>query len=175
MARPPRSRTESLISLAVLRRILFLGLVESAAACAAFFWTVASSGIPFDAFTASTPAYREAITMTQAAIVVGQFFNGFTVRSDRQSVFSVGLLANWRLVVAECIGVGIIAAISYVPLLQSVFHTAALSAADWLLLVVSGVVLLAADEARKWAARRRHPSAGDPAVTRRGRASAGRR
>jgi calcium-translocating P-type ATPase len=155
MDRAPRSRNESLLSALVLRRILFLGLIESVGACFAFFWTIHSAGLAFGDFTASTPGYREALTMTQAAIVVGQFFNGFTVRSDRQSVFSVGLFANPRLVAAEFLGIGIMAAISYLPVLQAVFHTAALSVGDWLLLFAFGVLLLAADEARKAVLRRR--------------------
>lgn len=93
--------------------------------------------------------------MTQAGIVVSQFFNGLTVRSDRRSVFRVGLLSNPRLVAGECLGIGIMAAISYLPALQSVFHTAALSVTDWLILTAFGLVLLAADELRKWLLRRR--------------------
>jgi hypothetical protein len=109
----------------------------------------------FSDFTKSTPVYREAITMTQAGIVVSQFFNGLTVRSDLISVFRVGLLSNWRLIAAECLGIGIMAAISYAPPLQSVFHTAPLSLVDWAMLAAFGVLLLAADEIRKWFVRRR--------------------
>jgi hypothetical protein len=49
------------------------------------------------------------------------------------------------------------AAISYAPPLQAVFHTAPLSAADWAVLAALGALLLAAEETRKWALRRRHP------------------
>jgi hypothetical protein len=41
------------------------------------------------------------------------------------------------------------AAISSVPALQTIFHTAPLSLPDWLLLVFFGVLLLVADETRK--------------------------
>jgi hypothetical protein len=47
------------------------------------------------------------------------------------------------------------AAISYAPPLQALFHTAALSAADWAVLTAFGAVLLVAEELRKWAIRRR--------------------
>ncbi len=154
MNRPPRSRREPLFSSALVRRFLFLGTVQSIGVCVAFFWRIESSGLPFSDFTTSTPAYREAITMVQAGIVVSQFFNGFTVRSDRHSVFQVGLLSNPWLIIAEFVGVGIMAAISYVPVLQSVFNTAPLSALDWLVLIGFGLLLLIADETRKWLLRR---------------------
>ena len=163
MDRPPRSRREPLFSATVVRRFLFLGSIQATGVCFAFFWRIHSAGIPFSDFTASNPIYREAITMTQAGIVVSQFFNGLTVRSDRHSIFQVGLLSNPRLVIAECFGVAIMAAISYVPALQSVFHTAALSVADWLLLVAFGLLLLVADETRKWLLRRRDARIGDSA------------
>ena len=150
MDRPPRPRGESLFSWSLARRFLFLGAIQSLGVCIAFFWRIHSAHLGFSDFTTSNHTYREAITMTQAGIVISQFFNGLTVRSDRVSVFRLGLLANRRLVAAECLGVGIMAAISYLPPLQSVFHTAALSVTDWAMLVAFGLALLAADELRKY-------------------------
>jgi magnesium-transporting ATPase (P-type) len=93
--------------------------------------------------------------MTQAGIVVSQFFNGLTVRSDRLSIVQVGVWSNPQLIVAECVGIAIMCAISYAPPLQAIFHTAPLSLADWALLVVLGAMVLVADEIRKAILRRR--------------------
>jgi calcium-translocating P-type ATPase len=155
MDRPPRSRRERLLSAAVLRRFLFLGSIQAAGVSALFFWHIRSAGIPFSAFTADNLVYREAITIVQAGIVVSQFFNALAVRTDRQSVLRVGLLSNPGLLAAGLLGVSLMAAISYLPALQAVFHTAPLRAADWASLVVLGVLLLAAEETRKWWVRRR--------------------
>jgi P-type Ca2+ transporter type 2C len=152
---PPRSREESLFSAAVVRRFLFLGAIQSLGVVTAFFWYLHSTGIPWSALTDTSPAYRHALTLTQAAIVVSQFFNGFTVRADRDSILRIGPLSNPRLVAAECLGVGIMAAISYAPPLQALFHTAPLGALDWAVLAAFGALLLLADEARKWWLRRR--------------------
>lgn len=46
-------------------------------------------------------------------------------------------------------------AISYLPPLQSLFHTAALGVADWALLIGLGALVLVADEIRKALPRRR--------------------
>ncbi|MGO9875013.1 MAG: cation-translocating P-type ATPase [Acidimicrobiia bacterium] len=159
MDRPPRPPSERLFSGSVVRRFLFLGIIQSAGVIFAFYWRIHSAHIPFSQFTASNPTYREALTMTQAGIVVSQFFNGFAVRTDEESVFRVGLLSNLPLVGAEFLGIAIISAISYVPLLQSVFHTAPLTVYDWLMLIAFGVVLLIADELRKlWIRSRRQPT-----------------
>ena len=161
MDRPPRPPSESLFSSDVVRRFLFLGIIQSIGVTFAFFWRIHSAGIPFSDFTINNPTYREAITMTQAGIVISQFFNGFAVRTDEESVFKVGLLSNVPLVLAECFGLVIISAISYLPVLQGIFHTAPLTIYDWLMLIAFGVVLLIADELRKAYVRSRR----DPKVS----------
>ncbi|MFD8033942.1 cation-translocating P-type ATPase [Streptomyces sp. NPDC059717] len=158
MNNPPRPRQERLFSPAVMGRVLFLGGIQALGVCAVFFWHIHASGIPYADFTKRDPVYREAITMVQAGIVVSQFFNALAVRTDRQSVFRTGLLTNPWLLVAGCFGIGLMAAISYAPPLQAVFHTAPLAPADWAVLTALGAVLLVAEELRKWALRRRRTS-----------------
>ncbi len=162
MSRPPRDPRQNLFSAALVRRFLFLGSIQAVGVTAIFFWHIHTAGIPFDAFTADNRVYREALTMTQAGIVVCQFFNGFTVRSDRESIFRLGLLSNRPLVLAEFAGIAMMCAISYAPPLQVVFNTAPLSLADWALLVVLGLLLLTADETRKAILRHRDRSGSTP-------------
>ncbi len=155
MARPPRATSEHLFSWTVVRRFLFLGTIQSAGVVFAFFWRIHSAHLPYASFTSVNPTYREALTMSQAGIVVSQFFNSFTVRTDHQSVLKIGLFSNPLLVAAGLLGLGFMAAVSYVPALQGVFHTAALRLSDWLVLGAFGLMLLLADEARKAWNRRR--------------------
>ena len=93
--------------------------------------------------------------MTQAAIVMCQVGNGFACRTERESLFKVGLFSNMWLVYSEIVGIGIMAAISYVPFMQHIFKTGPLTALDWAILVVAAVSVFFAEEARKWFARRR--------------------
>jgi len=160
MDRPPRPPSEPLFSAAVVRRFLFLGIIQSIGVCFAFFWRIHSAHLPFRMFNSASGspypanpiarhAYREALTMTEAGIVMSQFFNGFAVRTDEQSVFKVGVLTNKPLVAAEFLGIGIVSCISYLHPLQSVFHTTGLTIYDWLMLASFGALLLVADEIRK--------------------------
>ncbi len=162
MDRPPRPPSERLFSWGVVRRFLFLGSIQSAGVVFAFFWRIHSAHLGYSRFTTTNHVYREALTMTEAGIVMSQFFNGFAVRTDEQSVFKVGLLSNRPLVAAEFIGVGIVSCISYLSPLQHVFHTTGLTRADWLMLTSFGAVLLVADELRKLLIRSRRRRAGAP-------------
>ncbi|MFF7765074.1 cation-translocating P-type ATPase [Streptomyces massasporeus] len=158
MDRPPRSRRERLFSAAVVGRICFLGGIQALGVTAVFFWHIHSSGIPYADFTEGDTVYREAITMVQAGIVVSQFFNALAVRTDRQSVFRIGLLSNPWLLAAGGFGIALMAAISYLPPLQALFNTAPLAATDWAVLAAFGALLLAAEEGRKAWLRRRRPT-----------------
>jgi magnesium-transporting ATPase (P-type) len=127
---------------------------------AAFFWRIHTAHLPYSAFTAANPVYREALTMTQAGIVVSQFFNSFAVRTQEQSVLRVGIFSNKPLVFAGLFGIAFMSCISYVPALQSVFNTAPLSLVDWGILFALGAVLLLAEETRKALVRARRARAG---------------
>jgi len=149
MSRPPRPPSEHLFNWAVVRRFCFLGSIQAAGVVIAFFWRIHSAHLPFSAFTAANPVYREALTMTQAGIVVSQFFNSFAVRTQEQSIVRVGVFSNKPLLFAGLFGIGFVSCISYVPALQSVFNTAPLRLSDWVILVAMGAALLIAEETRK--------------------------
>jgi Ca2+-transporting ATPase len=139
----------------VVRRFLFLGVSQAAGVCFAFFWRIHSAHLGFSHFTTANPVYREARTMTQAGIVVSQFFNSLTVRSEDQSILTIGVFTNRKLLLAGAFGIALVSCISYIPLLQRVFGTAGLTVWDWLMLTGFGLGLLLADECRKAVVRRR--------------------
>lgn len=149
MDRPPRSRKESFFSMVAVRRMLFLGGIEAAASTGVFFWLIVASGTPFDAFTATDPEYRHALTLAHATIVASQIFVGLALRTDRASLFRIGLFSNRGYVLTQLFSVGMVAAISYLPPLQSVFNTVPLSASDWLIAFALGSLVLIGDELRK--------------------------
>ena len=161
MKLPPRPRSERLLSPKTLRRVVFIGAIESFWAVGGFLFVLHSHGWGWGDKTwmqATSPHYmywREAITMTQAAIVMCQVGNGFACRTERESLFKVGIFSNMWLVYAEAVGIAIMAAISYVPFMQHIFKTGPLTALDWAILVVAAVSVFFAEEARKWFARRR--------------------
>jgi magnesium-transporting ATPase (P-type) len=161
MDRPPRPRSERLMSRPTLGRVAFIGAIQSVFAVTGFLYVLLSNGWDWgdsswmDPSNANYLIYCRALTMTQAAIVAGQVANGFGCRTTRESLFKVGLFTNRFLLIGEAVGIGIMCAISYVPFLQDIFKTAPLTLTDWGFLVLAAVTLFFAEEARKWVMRRR--------------------
>ena len=178
MNQPPRARSERLMSRTTLTRVASIGAIQSVFAVAGFLYVLLSHGWHWGDMSWMDPTnvhylfYCEALTMTQAAIVAGQVANGFGCRTERESLFKVGLFTNKFLVISQIVGIGIMCAISYVPFLQDIFKTAPLTLADWGLLVVAAVTLFFAEEARKWFLRRRDARVATAAATATGRESA---
>jgi magnesium-transporting ATPase (P-type) len=157
MDRPPRARTEHLITWVLLARAyLWLGMLQSLAAMSAFYFMYWTNGYwgQFTGLPASGPLYQAATAMTLGAIVATQIGNLFAQRTAYSSVFRVGLFSNRLVWVGIATEVALLLLIVYVPLLQNVFGAAPLGWGDWLFLLAWTPVLLLADEARKWVVRR---------------------
>jgi calcium-translocating P-type ATPase len=155
MAQPPRRRDERLLSWAlVARAYLWLGLLEAAAAMAAFFFVLHGGGWTYgEALAPSDPLYLEATTACLAAIVVTQMVNVFLCRDDRRSAFAFGLASNPLILWGLAVEAALILAIVYTPLGQALFGTAPLPAAAWAFMVPFALAMLVLEEGRKALAR----------------------
>jgi magnesium-transporting ATPase (P-type) len=157
MTRPPRPREERLLSARVLSRAYgFLGLFEALAGMLGFFLAFVLGGWrPGTALPSSGPLYVQATTMTQTGIVMGQVGAGMAMRTNRRSVFSIGLLSNRLLLAGIAFEVGLAVALIYVPGLNSAFHQGPIGLEHWAFLVLWPPIVFGADEARKAFLRRR--------------------
>lgn len=156
MELPPRSRTEPLLNKKMLVRALFgYGLIESAAAMAAFFFCYWINGWHSMPLAASGDLYRMATTMTLAAIVLTQVGAVFARRTDITSAFRVGFFSNKLIILGIGVEMLLLCALIYLPPLHGLFNTAALSGRDWLFLIIWTPAVLLADEVRKAWLRRR--------------------
>jgi calcium-translocating P-type ATPase len=156
MEQPPRSRTERLLGRdRLLRAYCFLGVAEATLALAAFFWVYWLAGWrPGLPLAAEGEIYRRATTMTFAAIVAGQVGNVFACRTDRVSVFHVGLTANRMVVPAVLAEIGLLMMLILVPPFPTVFGLAPLGVHEWGVLLLFPFVILGLEEGRKWLVRR---------------------
>ncbi len=156
MDAPPRSQREPLLNRDVVSRILFLGGIVSATAIGGFMMTLLRGGWTWgQALPPTSHLYREAITMTNAGIVVTQIANAYGNRTDKVSVFRIGLLGNAFLNVGQVVALAIILAIAYWAPAESFFSTAPIPAWGWGVVAVGAAGLLAAEETRKAIVRRR--------------------
>ena len=156
MTRSPRPRAERLLNKRTLGRVYgFVGLLVGFAGLATFFAGYLLAGWrPGDPLTDAGELYVQATAMTYAGIVAGQIGAGFAFRTARESLLRIGPFTNRFLLVGIAFELVLLVAILYVPLLQDVFHTAAIDPWAWPLLAVWPLLVIGAEEARKAAFRR---------------------
>jgi magnesium-transporting ATPase (P-type) len=158
MERPPRKLSEHAITPGLLARAyLFLGLIQSAAAMAAFYFLFWMNGYPgrWTGLPTDGALYRAATSMTLAAVVMTQVGNLFAQRTARESAFRAGWCGNRLLWAGVATEIALLLLIVYIPALQGVFGTAAIPSSGWLFLLPLAPALFLADEARKALLRRR--------------------
>jgi magnesium-transporting ATPase (P-type) len=157
MERPPRPRSERLLGRAVLARVFaWIGPIEGAAAMASFLFAYWLDGWrPWEPLAGEGTLYRQATTMTLAAIVMAQVGAGLAWRTTRLSVRTIGLLSNRLLLVGIAGEIAMVVLLAYTPGLDDVFHTADLGLWHWLVLCAWPPLVLGAEELRKAAVRRR--------------------
>lgn len=161
MARPPRRRSERLLSWPLLARAyMFLGPMQAIAAMTVFFTVLGAAGWSYgDILSLADPLYLRATTACLVTIVVMQIANVFICRSPTLSALRLGVFSNRLIIVGILAEVAIILLIVYTPLGNALFGTAPLPAELWLLPVPFAFGMLALEEARKLIVRRRNEAA----------------
>jgi Ca2+-transporting ATPase len=125
MARPPRPRSESVITVRMWFGIFFVGAVMATGTL-----LVLDAGMSGGLIEGSG-TLRYAQTMAFTTLVMFQVFNVFNARSDERSAFS-GIFRNRWLWAAIGLSVALQVAVVHVPFLEIAFSTVSLSAGDWL-------------------------------------------
>jgi magnesium-transporting ATPase (P-type) len=162
MDRPPRPRSEHIVNRSLLIRAwLFLGVISAALVMGGFFFVLWQAGWhpgdPVGTGHRLHHAYLQATTATFAGIVACQVGTAFAARTDRVALLRVGILSNPILLWGIAFELAFAAGVIYLPVLQGVFGTAALSASTLAVIAPFPLVVWGADEVRR-ARRRVHAS-----------------
>jgi calcium-translocating P-type ATPase len=160
MDRPPRSRSQGVISRGMLARSWgFLGLISATLVMAGFFLTLRHAGWQPGAATGpGTPlnlSYRQATTVAWLGIVACQVGTAFAVRTDRASLRQVGVFSNKPLLAAIAVALAFAALVVYLPAMHRFFGTAALSGGQLATVAPFPFIVWGADEIRRWLIRHR--------------------
>lgn len=172
MLEPPRSIKERLFTRKVLLRSIFIGVIIAVGAIigclnawAAGGWQI---GMPVPAdwhfggdLPNNNPFYLKGVTMMFAGIVVAQAGNVLACRTSKQSVFKASLKHNKWIIVGIVAQLSILSFLVYVPLMQEFFGTTALGVGDWIFLLSLAVVVVVAEEIRKFFVRRFSKTSGN--------------
>jgi magnesium-transporting ATPase (P-type) len=162
MQRPPRPQREGLLNWPLaLRAYLFLGVIEAAAAMAAFFFVLRAAGWKYGQVLApQDPLYLQATSACLSTIIVMQIVNVFLCRSVSRSVFSTGLLGNPLILWGVALEIALVLVINYTPWGNLVLGTLPVVGSVWLLILLFGTAMLFLEEWRKRLARRHAPRSG---------------
>jgi Ca2+-transporting ATPase len=93
-------------------------------------------------------------TMAFATLSISELLRAYTSRSERYSVWAIGLFSNKWMQLAVLTSLVILLAIIYLPFLQPIFSTGFLSINDWLIMLPLILVPSIAAEINKWILRK---------------------
>lgn len=131
MTRAPRKRDESIFSGGLWKKIVLRGFLIGLC-------TVVAFSISLVAFRGNI---RLSNTIALCTLVMSQLFHVFECKSERHSVFKVGIFSNKYLTAAVISSVLLLIFTVYNPWLQTIFKTEALNLVQWgIVFVFSGTV-----------------------------------
>jgi Ca2+-transporting ATPase len=140
MRRPPRRPTESIFARGLWQHALWVGIL------------MAGVGLAVQATArAAGWEWRTMVFTTTAFLQLG---HALAIRSERQSLRSMGLFSNWRLLAAVAVTILLQLVLVYFPPLHDWFGTAALGPAELGVTLAASTTVLLAVEGEKLVRRR---------------------
>jgi P-type Ca2+ transporter type 2C len=146
MRRPPHPPGASVFSRGLGIDIVWIGLLMG----------ITSLLVGYSWWREGSAAWQ---TMIFATLTFSQMSLALAVRSERDSFFSIGLFTNKFLLGAVLLSSLLQLAVIYLPFLQQVFRTTALSGQELGIALAASTVVFWAVELKKWAVRRGTPPA----------------
>jgi Ca2+-transporting ATPase len=140
MKRPPRPPQENIFAHGMWQHILWVGLLVGGISVASQAWALSRDLV-----------YWQTIVFT--VLTVSQLFHSLAVRSEKESLFSIGLLSNPAMLGAVTLTLVLQFAVIYTPALNSIFHTQPLPLFDLVVCLLLSSLVLFAVELEKWLAR----------------------
>ena len=146
MKQPPRRPDEPVINRSMVWGIAIQTVAITAATLTAFI--IGQRWFPDDLKMAQTMAF--------ATLSISELFRAYTSRSERYSLWSIGVFSNRWMQWAVLASVIVVLTIIYVPFLDPIFDTAFLGLREWLVIAPLVLVPAAAAEANKYFLRRQN-------------------
>jgi Ca2+-transporting ATPase len=140
MQRPPRPPNESIFAHGLWQHMVWVGLLIGGVSLTAQAW----------AFHSDSDAWQ---TMVFTTLTFAQLAHVMAIRSERESLFTIGVLSNRYLLGAILLTVVLQLATIYLSVLQPIFKTQPLSLYELLICCVLAVMVFIAVEIEKWMVR----------------------
>lgn len=148
--RPPQ-KDSHLFNLTIFLQSMYIGLIIGIYSLYKAMQAYSQGGWVFGMATVPDPhAYSRGITLFLVGIMAGQLGNLLATRSYNESAFNRKFFHNKWIFIAIGIELCILFAIVYVPILQIIFNTTALSILDMLEMFLLTIIIFFIEEARKF-------------------------
>ncbi|NVK43161.1 MAG: cation-translocating P-type ATPase [Oceanospirillaceae bacterium] len=141
MRRPPRPPDENIFAGGLWQQVLWIGLLIGGLSLATAAWALGRG-------------LEHWQTMVFTVLTLAQLFNALAVRSERRSLWRLGLLGNLPMLGALVVTLGLQLAAVYLPWCNALLHTQPLPVADLALCVAVAALVLPATELEKWLIRK---------------------
>jgi Ca2+-transporting ATPase len=142
MRRPPYPPDENIFARGIGRDILIIGLLMG----------LISLGIGFIYWQQGREIWQ---TMVFTTLTLSEMGYVMAIRSNRDSLFTIGLITNKSLVGAVALTILLQIAVIYVPFLQGIFETAALPLTDLVISLLLSTSIFWVVELMKWIIRKK--------------------
>ena len=136
MQRPPRPPDESVFAHGLWQHALWVGLLIGGLCLGVQAWAV----------VVGNPHGQ---TMVFTVLTLSQMAHVMAIRSERDSLFTLGLRSNLPLLGAVCLTFVLQLAVVYLPLLQPIFQTQALTSGEFVVCMACPLLVFAAVEIEK--------------------------
>jgi len=113
---------------------------------------------------ANDPALPRWQTVAFTTLVMSELLRAYTARSERYALWKIGVFNNKWMQYAVGASLLLLLLVIYVPFLQTVFGTVALSLGDWLMMAPFILLASIAAELTKAYLRARSPKVAAPAA-----------
>ncbi len=140
MKRPPRPPNESIFAHGLWQHMVWVGLLIGAVSLVAQSWAIHTGS---DAWQ----------TMVFTTLTFAQLAHVLAIRSERESLFSIGVFSNRYLIVAIVLTFLLQLATIYVPFLQPIFKTQPLTLNELAICCALASLVFVAVEIEKWLVR----------------------
>jgi Ca2+-transporting ATPase len=142
MKRPPYPPSENVFARGMARQILWVGLLMG----------LVSLGIGYVYWSIDHPGWQ---TILFTTLTLSQMGNALAIRSDRDSLFRIGLLSNKSMLQAVLLTLVLQILVIYLPFLQKIFNTRPLAPIDLLICLAASTIVFVGVEIEKWMIRTR--------------------
>jgi Ca2+-transporting ATPase len=167
MDQKPRAKSEPIVNRSMGLGIFIQTIVQTGAVLGAFImglaWHLeAGSSIPAGANVLSFVLAHDwrgidvqsAETMAFVTLSLAELFRAYTVRSERASLFSIGIFSNKYMQYAVGLSIALLVIVCAVPFLQPIFNTHFLTGREWGLVIGLALMPAVAEEITKFFLRR---------------------